>query len=128
LIADSSALVAIVIEEPGYESVLDKIVTAGGAGAGAPTLVETGIVLRDKLGPAGRTLLTASLEELAVQPLPFLPEHWPVAVDAFARFGRGRHPAGLNFGDCLTYAIAKVANEPLLCLGDDFAHTDLELA
>ena len=128
MIADTSALVAIVIEEPGYESVLDKIVAAGGAGMGTPTLVETGIVLRAKLGSAGRTLLRATIDELSIGPLPFREEHWPVAVDAFARYGKGRHPAGLNFGDCLTYAVAKVANEPLLCLGGDFEHTDLALA
>jgi ribonuclease VapC len=128
LIADTSALVAIVIEEPGHESALDKIVAAGGAGMGTPTLVETGIVLRAKLGPAGRTLLRATLDELSIRALPFREEHWLVAVDAFTRFGKGRHPAGLNFGDCLTYAVAKIANEPLLCRGDDFASTDVELA
>ena len=51
-----------------------------------------------------------------------------MALSAFARYGKGRHPAGLNLGDCLTYATAKVADEPLLCLGDDFAETDLALA
>jgi ribonuclease VapC len=50
------------------------------------------------------------------------------ALDAFTRYGKGIHPAALNFGDCLTYAVAKVANEPLLCLGDDLAQTDLALA
>jgi ribonuclease VapC len=51
-----------------------------------------------------------------------------VALDAFSRFGKGRHPAALNFGDCMTYAIAEVARRPLLCVGEDFAQTDLELA
>jgi ribonuclease VapC len=51
-----------------------------------------------------------------------------VAADAFIHYGKGRHPAGLNFGGCMTYAVAKLAGEPLLCLGDDFPATDLELA
>ena len=51
-------------------------------------------------------------------------EHWTVAVDAFVRYGKGRHPAALKFGDCLTYAVARVAREPLLCLGQDFARAD----
>lgn len=128
MIVDTSALVAIVIEEPGYAPVLDTLVAAGRAGAGTPTLVETVVVLRSRLGPAGRTLLTTTLDELSIRPLPFEAEHWPIAVDAFARFGKGRHAAALNFGDCLTYAVAKVANEPLLCLGGEFEHTDLALA
>jgi len=98
------------------------------AGIGAPTLVETGIVLASRLGVAGRTLLARAVDELALVPIPFGEEHWPVALEAYLRFGRGRHPAGLNFGDCLTYAIARLAGEPLLCLGGDFAKTDLALA
>lgn len=53
--------------------------------------------------------------------------HYGVAIDAFGRFGKGRHPAGLNFGDCLTYAVAKLSGEPLLAIGNDFRRTDLEL-
>jgi len=60
-------------------------------------------------------------------PLPFGDEHWRLAAQAFGRYGKDRHPAGLNYGDCLTYATAKLAGEPLLSLGDDFAQTDLEL-
>jgi ribonuclease VapC len=60
--------------------------------------------------------------------VPFGEGHWPVAVDAFIRFGKGRHPASLNFGDCLTYAVARLADQPLICVGDDFAKTDLTTA
>ena len=67
------------------------------------------------------------MSERSVVVIPFGTEHWPVAVDAFARSGKGRHPARLNFGDCLTYAVAKRAGEPLLCVGGDFAQTDLAL-
>jgi ribonuclease VapC len=57
----------------------------------------------------------------------FMADHWTIAADAFLAYGKGRHPAALNFGDCMTYAVAKLADEPLLCLGDDFSATDLEL-
>jgi ribonuclease VapC len=62
-----------------------------------------------------------------VQTVPFDEAHASVALDAYSRFGQGRHPAALNFGDCCTYAIASLAGEPLLCIGDDFARTDLLL-
>ena len=79
-------------------------------------------------GPlAGRTLLVRFCDELAIEVIPFTSEHWPLALDAFQRFGKGRHKAALNFGDCLTYAIAHHATRPLLCLGDDFPQTDLDV-
>jgi ribonuclease VapC len=61
-----------------------------------------------------------------IEEIPFGSVHWREAVDAFRRFGRGQHPAGLNFGDCLTYAAASLSGEPLLFVGDSFAKTDLE--
>lgn len=127
MILDSSALVAIVVQERGYRELWDAIVAAPGARVGAPTLVETGIVLHGRLGQSGRVLLDAARAELAIGTEDFDDRHWPVALSAFSRYGEGRHPAGLNFGDCLTYATAAVAGEPLLCLGADFAQTDLEL-
>lgn len=63
-----------------------------------------------------------------IEQIPFGGEHWREAADAYLRFGKGRHKARLNFGDCLTYAVARLANEPLLFTGDDFPHTDLALA
>lgn len=57
--------------------------------------------------------------------VPFGEDHWRQAAEAYARFGRGRHKAALNFGDCLSYAVARLADQPLLCVGDDFARTDL---
>lgn len=59
--------------------------------------------------------------------VPFGDEHWPLAVDAYLRYGKGRHPAGLNFADCLTYAVCRLAGRPLLRAGDDSARTDLDL-
>lgn len=128
MIVDSSAVVAVMLRQPGYEPALERFGEEGRPGIGAPTLAETGIVLTARLGAPGRTLLGRFLQESALVVIPFGDEHWDVAIDAFMRFGKGRDPAGLNFGDCLTYAVARLADEPLLCLGDDFAQTDLELA
>lgn len=127
MIVDSSALVAVVLRERGCEAVAEKLDAAESVGVGAPTLLEGAIVLHGRVGGLSRTVLARFLEDFDAECLPFGERHWPVAHGAFARFGKGRHPAGLNFGDCLTYAVAKVANEPLLCLGDDFARTDLAL-
>jgi ribonuclease VapC len=127
VIVDSSALVAIVLREPGWEALAEKLSTSP-AGTGAPTLVEAGIVLTAKLGPRGRSLLARVVQEARVAVIPFTDEHWPIAIDAYARFGKGRHAAGLNFGDCLTYAAARLANQPLIYVGEDFAKTDLPRA
>jgi ribonuclease VapC len=128
VIVDSSALLAIVFREAGWETVLERIRASGAVAAATPTLAETGIVLHARLGESSRGLLERILDELGIQEIPFGEIHWREAVDAFRRFGKGRHPADLNFGDCLTYAAASLASEPLLFVGDDFSKTDLERA
>jgi len=128
MIVDSSAVVAVLLREPGYEPLLDRMAAPGSVGIGAPTLAETGLVLAARMGVAGHTLLARFVAECGITVLPFTDDHWPVAVVAFRRFGKRRHPASLNFGDCLTYAVASVAGEALLCVGHDFAKTDLPLA
>lgn len=127
MIVDSSAIVAILLRQPGHERLVDLLVAAPSPGIGAPTLAESGIVLTARLGIAGRTLLFRLVAEAELATVPFEEAHWPLAIDAFNRFGKGRHPAGLNYGDCLTYATTRLAGEPLLALGDDFAKTDLDL-
>jgi ribonuclease VapC len=127
VIVDSSAIVAVLLREPGYEPVLEHLAAASAPAAGAPTLTETGIVLAARMGVTGKTLLARFVQESGLVVIPFGEQHWGAAVDAFLRYGKGRHPAGLNFGDCMTYAVARLAGEPLLCLGDDFAKTDLQL-
>lgn len=73
----------------------------------------------------GHDLVAHFLEERGVEVIPFEERHWEVAVDAFDRYGKGRHPARLNLGNCMTYASARVADEPLLFVGNDFARTDI---
>lgn len=122
---DSSAVVAVLLGQPGHEPLLDRLAEADAPLIGAPTLVETSIVLTARLGVVGRTLLARFLQENGMQVAAFTAEHWAVAADAWSRYGKGRHPAALNFGDCLTYATARLAGRPLLCVGDDFPRTDL---
>lgn len=126
MILDTSVLLAIVFREPGFERLVAELTDADAVAAGTPTLAETGIVLTARLGPAADGLLERMLDEFGVQEIPFGEIHWREAVDAFRRFGKGRHPAALNFGDCLTYATARLAGEPLRFVGDDFVQTDLE--
>jgi ribonuclease VapC len=125
VIIDSSALVAIVFQEEGFEGLVEKLVSSESAGIGTPTLAETGIVLAARLRRDSRGLLSRLLEEFDVAEIPFGQPHWHQALQAYQRFGRGRHRANLNFGDCLTYAVAALAREPLLFVGDDFSATDL---
>ena len=84
-------------------------------------------MLSARLDAQGKTLLERFLQEAALTVIPFGPEHHSRAVDAYLRYGKGRHPAALNFGDCMTYATARLAAAPLLCVGNDFAQTDLQL-
>lgn len=126
MIVDTSALVAIVVGEDGHDELLEALAAPGAvAGIGTPTVAELGIVLSARLGTDARGLVAALLDHLEIAEVPFTDAHGRAAVDAFWRYGRGRHAAALNFGDCLTYAVASLANEPLLFVGDDFAATDL---
>jgi len=125
VVLDSSVLVAIIMVEPGSEDLLSRIRAATPVCIGAPTLVETAMVLSRRLAGDPLRLLVELLQELEVEVVPFTDEHSRAAVRAFLNFGKGRHPAALNFGDCLTYSVASVANQPLLYVGNDYARTDL---
>ena len=122
MILDSSALIAILRGEPEAEPFLTAMAGAQRILIGAPTVLETQMVL----GTARRQELHAFLVGQNVDVKPFTIAHLAAAQDAFARFGRGSGSrARLKFGDCLSYALAKVSGEPLLFKGDDFTHTDI---
>jgi len=127
MILATSAIVAILLREAAKDRLVDLVEDAEACRIGAPTLLESAMLLTGRMGDSARVLLAAFLQEANVDILSFTEAHWRVAQSAFARFGKGRHPAALNLGDCLTYAIAYVAGEPLLCTGDDFGRTDLQL-
>ncbi|MGE0813289.1 MAG: type II toxin-antitoxin system VapC family toxin [Vicinamibacterales bacterium] len=124
---DTSALIAVLFAEPGYLGLVDRILQAETVRVGAPTLVEAGMVLAGRRGRPGPEL-DDLVKELAITVVPFGEAEWHRAAHAFATFGRGRHRAGLNFGDCLAYGVAAAAGDALLYVGDDFAHTDIRSA
>ena len=128
MIIDSSALVAIALDEPDRQALVDKINAADSVGVAAPTLVEAGIVLSARLGRAATELLSELILSADIVVIEFGPAHWREAMSAWLRFGKSRHPASLNFGDCLSYATARIAGEPLLAKGNDFPRTDIALA
>ena len=128
MIPDSSALVAIVLHEPAAERLLHRMRDASYLAIGAATLLETGIVLSARLHDDSRGLLARVLQESGITVVDVTEAHFGVAMDAWLRYGKGRHPASLNFGACISYAISVVAGAPLLCVGDDFPQTDCVLA
>ena len=128
MIVDSSAVVALIYEEPGHEELERKLRESDLLAIGAPTLVETEMVLTREFGEGAHDVVSHFLKRLRVAVIPFGEHHWEVAVEAFSRFGKGRHAACLNYGDCMTYAIARIAGEPLLFVGDDFTQTDIQAA
>jgi ribonuclease VapC len=125
MVLDSSAIVAIHLREPGHERLVERIDAAEVVVVGVPTLLETAMVLTVRMGHDARPMVFAFLRRLEAEVVPFNEEHLDAAITAFLRFGRGRHPAALNFGDCMSYAVASVAGMPLLFTGEDFRRTDI---
>jgi len=125
---DSSAVVAVLFAEPGYLEIVDAILQADTVRIGAPTLVETGMVLAGRRGTAAGRELDDLVRELGITVVPFGEIEAQAAARACRQYGRGRHKAALNFGDCLAYATAAVAGDTLLYIGDDFARTDIPAA
>jgi ribonuclease VapC len=129
MVLDSSAIVAVFKQEPGYRDLEAKIDQAERVLVGAPTLVETALVLAGQTGRDQRAVIEAYLHRIGAQIIDFSEAHYSLAADAFVRFGRGFHSkANLNYGDCLAYAVASLSGEPLLFVGDDFRQTDVDCA
>ena len=128
MVLDSSAIVAIHLKEEGYERLFERITQAGVVLVGAPTVFESAMVLASRMETDARSLLAAFFRRKDVTVVPFTEEHFHAATEAFLRFGKGRHRAKLNFGDCMAYAVAAVAGMPLLYTGNDFAQTDIPAA
>jgi ribonuclease VapC len=125
LILDSSAVIAVLFREKRYDRLKEAMAAADALAIGAPTLFETGMVAAGRLDLRGRALVAQFLERWNVVVVPFGDRHERAALEAFLRYGKGRHPAALNYGDCMAYATAKIADVPLLFTGNDFAQTDL---
>ena len=128
MILDTSAILAILFQESNAEELADILDQAATLAVATATLIESGLVLGGRLGYGRVLLLHRFLQAYRVREVPFEGDHWTEALEAYRRFGKGRHKAALNFGDCISYATAKLADQPLLCVGNDFIHTDLALA
>lgn len=128
MVVDSSALVAILREEPGHELLLLKAFSTDRTVVGAPIAFETAMVLSGRWHRDARPIVHGLLSSIRAEIVPFNEEHYDAAVSAFLRYGKGRHPARLNFGDCMSYAFARVIGLPLLYTGDDFSKTDVQSA
>lgn len=126
MIVDSSAVVAIVLGEPDAESLLARLTRAETpVRVSAANLVEASIVVEARQGSDAARDLQLLLTGLGAEVVPVTEEQAGLAVAAWRRFGKGRHPAALNLGDCFAYALARATGEPLLFKGDDFAQTDV---
>jgi ribonuclease VapC len=125
---DSSALIAIYFDEPEKTSFATTIVMADGPVLAAPNLLEASMVVEARHGEPGCRELDGIVANLGLEVVPFDVSHIEAARDAFRRYGKGRHRAGLNFGDCCAYALARTLDVPLLFKGNDFALTDIKRA
>jgi len=127
MVIDSSALIAILRNEPEGDVFRRSILRSEVRLLSAVSKLEASMVAIGVGDPAGALDLDDLLRELTVVVVPFDEHHADIARDAFARYGKGRHPAGLNFGDCAAYALAIAEAEPLLFKGTDFGATDVEV-
>jgi ribonuclease VapC len=125
MVVDSSALVAILRKEPEAARFTRAILRDSARLISAANLLEAGIVIDNQAGLSAGRRLDAFVERAGIVVEPVTEAQVRIARQAYVDFGRGNHPAGLNFGDCFAYALAKVTGEPLLFKGDDFARTDV---
>ena len=128
MIADSSAVLAILFDEPDAERFDTAIAAAPVCRMSLANVFETAIVLEGRGGAAAGRELDPFLESSGIEQVVVAAAHVASARQAWRRFGKGNHPARLNFGDCFAYALAAVTGEPLLFKGKDFALTDIEAA
>ncbi|GAB4272372.1 MAG: type II toxin-antitoxin system toxin ribonuclease C30 [Deferrisomatales bacterium] len=125
MVIDTSALLAILQDEPERRAFNEAIEAAEARCLSAASFVEVSIVVEARYGSEGLRYLDLFLDRAGVELVPVDAEQAREARLAFSRFGKGRHAAGLNFGDCFSYALARVLGAPLLFKGDDFGRTDV---
>lgn len=127
MIVDTSAIVAIMTDEPERPAFIEAIVGAAYRGMSTAGFVEASIVLESRFGYEGKRDFDLFLAKAGIDLVPVDVEQARIARRAFAEYGKGRHRAGLNFGDCFSYALAKMKDDLLLFKGDDFSHTDVRI-
>jgi ribonuclease VapC len=128
MVIDTSAILAILLDEPEAIDLERRIAADPVRLISAATMVEAAIVIESRLGDAGGREFDLWLHRLDAEVVPVDADQAQMARRAWRRFGKGRHPAGLNYGDCFTYALAATRGEPLLFKGNDFSRTDLATA
>lgn len=127
MVIDTSALAAIFFHEPERESFRDAIAAADSRLISAATLLEAGMVIESRRGASAGREFDLFVVRADIQVIPVDVEQADIARSAWRIYGKGRHPAGLNFGACFSYALAKNLSEPLLAKGTDFGSTDITL-
>lgn len=125
MVIDTSALVAILQRETERRTYLEAIEAADTIRMSVASFVESSIIVESRYGPEGLLYLDRFISRASIELIAVDAEQGQLARSAFSRFGKGRHRAGLNYGDCFSYAAAMSLGEPLLCKGDDFIHTDV---
>jgi len=128
MVVDTSALVAILLREPDAERFAVALEEARVRLLSAVTRVELTFVIEGRKGEAGRADLERLLNDGEFEVAAVTPQQAMIAITAFRTYGKGRHPAGLNIGDCFSYALARATGHPLLFKGNDFTHTDIQPA
>jgi len=128
MVLDTSAVIAILMDEPEADRMVKAVDAARLRRLSAASLLEAGIVIQSRLGTAGEEELDLLLNRMQVETMAVTAEHANLARSAYRRFGKGRHPAALNYGDCFSYALAAALQEPLMFKGNDFGHTDIIVA
>src|SRR5579862_9865555 len=127
MLIDTSAILAILQGEADRRKLLEAIEASDSARMSVANFVETSIVVESRYGAEGLRDLDRFISRAGIELIPVDGEQGLLARSAFSRFGKGRHRAGLNYGDCFSYAAAISLGEPLLCKGDDFVHTDVPI-
>jgi ribonuclease VapC len=125
MVIDTSALIAILLGEPDSETLAGAIAADPKRLVSTFTALEASIVIEAKKGEPGGRELDLLIHRAQIEIIALNPEQLELARSAWREYGKGRHPAGLNIGDCCSYALAKYAQEPLLFKGDDFSRTDI---
>lgn len=129
LVVDSSAIIALLLDEPEAAAIEFALALAESQPVviSAATLVEVTLVAESRLGPEGAQGVDRIIRYAEMDVVEFTEDAAREAIDGWRRFGKGRHPAGLNLGDCYTYGLARCLDSALLCVGNDFAQTDIEI-
>ena len=128
MVIDTSAIVSIIFAEPDAEQMATAIDAADQRLVSAATALEASVVIESEMDDTGRIELDLLIYRARIEIVPFSADQFEIARRAYRVYGRGRHPAGLNLGDCFSYALSKSTGYPLLFKGDDFRQTDVVAA